>query len=187
MDIHRLTEQCAGVSLFHLAPNGKVLVVGGSNRADLKTAEIYDPATGTWAATGSLSASERYQTATLLANGKVMVIGAASFAGSDVAATTELYDPDAGTWTLTSSPAEPRTGHAATLLSDNTVLVTGGNGHEVIMGFEKHFRDLQSCDRNLEFRRFSFHCPGQPYGESLGGRTSRDRRRPRHSAGRKLH
>ena len=41
-----------------LLPNGKVLVAGGFNSATsayLATAELYDPATGTWSATGSLA------------------------------------------------------------------------------------------------------------------------------------
>jgi hypothetical protein len=50
-------------------PNGKVLVAGGRS---LSSSELYDPATGTWTATGSL-ANERYgHTATLLPNGKVL-------------------------------------------------------------------------------------------------------------------
>ena len=39
-----------------LLPNGKVLVAGGSNGgASLASAELYDPAAGTWATTGSLA------------------------------------------------------------------------------------------------------------------------------------
>ena len=38
-----------------LLPNGKVLVAGGNNgHHALSSAELYDPATGTWTATGSL-------------------------------------------------------------------------------------------------------------------------------------
>src|SRR6266513_4018883 len=36
-----------------LLPNGKVLVAGGNNGSALASAELYDPATGTWTATGS--------------------------------------------------------------------------------------------------------------------------------------
>ena len=42
-----------------LLRNGQVLVAGGSESATLASAELYDPATGTWTATGSL-ATARY-------------------------------------------------------------------------------------------------------------------------------
>ena len=60
-----------------LLPNGKVLVAGGCIMAvdDLSSAELYDPATGTWTATGSLGTARYGHTATLLPNGKVLVAG----------------------------------------------------------------------------------------------------------------
>ena len=59
-----------------LLPNGKVLVVGGftSFNGILASAELYDPASGTWSATGSLATARSYHTATLLPNGKVLVV-----------------------------------------------------------------------------------------------------------------
>jgi hypothetical protein len=56
-------------------PNGKVLVVGGYNGSYLSSAELYDPVTGTWTATGALSTARRSHAATLLPNGKVLVAG----------------------------------------------------------------------------------------------------------------
>src|SRR5439155_9950566 len=70
---------------FHTAtllPNGKVLVAGGfscapppQTCADVSSAELYDPAMGTWTSIGSLNARRSGQTATLLTNGKVLLAG----------------------------------------------------------------------------------------------------------------
>ena len=60
-----------------LLPSGKVLVAGGQGigGALLSSAELYDPATGTWTATGSLGTGRSFHTATLLPSGKVLVAG----------------------------------------------------------------------------------------------------------------
>ena len=64
-----------------LLPDGRVLIAGGSAvpRADLPTngAEIYDPSTGTFAATGNMIFGHVCQQATLLGNGKVLILGGA--------------------------------------------------------------------------------------------------------------
>jgi len=117
-----------------LLPNGKVLVVGGVSVIDdsqetplplLVSAELYDPKTGTWSSTGSLAVGRLFHTATLLPNGKVLVVGGGGDATSSPA---ELYDPEAGTWSLTDIPAQARIWHTATLLPNGKVLVTGGFG-----------------------------------------------------------
>jgi hypothetical protein len=77
-----------------LLPNGKVLVADGFDGTNLlSSAELYDPASGTWAPTGSMTTARYNHIATLLSNGKVLVVG---FGG-----TTELYDPATGRWTAT--------------------------------------------------------------------------------------
>jgi len=111
-----------------LLANGQVLVTGGYNYrysyTYLATAEVYDPATGTWSATGSM-ASTRYQhTATLLPNGKVLVTG--GYSSSGLLATAEVYDPATGTWSATGSMAAGRYQHTAVLLPNGKVLVVGG-------------------------------------------------------------
>ncbi|MDP9401743.1 MAG: SBBP repeat-containing protein, partial [Actinomycetota bacterium] len=131
-----------------LLPNGTVLVAGGCNQVcgqtnsfddPMASAEVYDPARGTWARTGNMNVARVSATATLLgptacgANcGKVLVAGGSdplNF-GLDAA---EIYDPDAidvtgvrGSWTPTSALAAPRVFHTATLLPDGKVLVAGG-------------------------------------------------------------
>src|SRR5207244_9345188 len=87
------------------------------------SAELYDPATGTWAPTGSMFTKHFHHTATLLPSGKVLLCGG----GSSVdAAITELYDPATGTWTTNSPLNITRLYHTATLLPNGKVLVAGG-------------------------------------------------------------
>ena len=56
-----------------LVPNGKVLVAGGFGTSFLASAELYDPASGTWSATGSLVIGRSGHTATLLPDGRVLI------------------------------------------------------------------------------------------------------------------
>jgi hypothetical protein len=99
-----------------LLQNGKVLVAGGDWRG---SAELYDPATGTWSYTGSLNhrTSGAILTAERLADGSVLLIGGG---------TSERYDPLSGTWTVVG----PVTGDMsnAVSLGDGRVLVAGGWG-----------------------------------------------------------
>ena len=109
-----------------LLPNGKVLVAGGApdGVASFSSAELYDPAAGTWAVTGSLNVPREIHTATLLPSGKVLVAG--GFNGSSYVSIAELYDPAAGTWAITGSLNAARWRHAAILLTNGQVLVAGG-------------------------------------------------------------
>ncbi|KFE65314.1 Kelch repeat-containing protein [Hyalangium minutum] len=115
-----------------LLPNGKVLVTGGSLSGNMNAsdaaADVYDPATGTWSATASMTSPRIGHTATLLTNGKVLVTGGY---GGTYFATAEVYDPAAGTWSATASMASPHVWHTATLLTNSKVLIAGGSTAEV--------------------------------------------------------
>jgi N-acetylneuraminic acid mutarotase len=87
----------------------------------------YGQASGTWAATGSLNLPRIAHTATLLANGQVLVAGGED-SHSNRIASAELYNPATGKWTVTGSLATPRIDHTATLLANGEVLVAGGVG-----------------------------------------------------------
>jgi phosphatidylserine/phosphatidylglycerophosphate/cardiolipin synthase-like enzyme len=112
-------------------PDGRVLVVGGNphdwtfNGPFLASAELFDPMTGTFSATGSLATGRNLHTATLLLDGRVLIVG-----GNDTEplslASAELYDPKTGTFSPTGSMAAARGFHTATLLDDGRVLITGG-------------------------------------------------------------
>ena len=79
---------------------------------------------GMCTAIGSLGTARNYHTATLLANGNVLVVGGTD--GTNSLASAELYDPVNGTWTTTGSLGTARKAHTATLLSNGTVLIVGG-------------------------------------------------------------
>ncbi|MCI0621107.1 MAG: Ig-like domain-containing protein [Acidobacteria bacterium] len=117
-----------------LLPNGKVLIAGGSwcrssacNGWDpLETAELFDPVTETFSATGSMSTGRTGHTATLLNNGTVLVTGGLNpqLAGNT---TAEIYDPATGNFTLVGNMAEGRLWPTASLLGDGRVLIAGGS------------------------------------------------------------
>src|SRR5215471_15230103 len=72
----------------------------------------------------SLIQGREQHTATLLADGRVLVAG--GFGNVDPLATAELYDQSTGVWSRTGSLVVGRSGHTATLLSNGKVLVAGG-------------------------------------------------------------
>jgi len=135
-----------------LLRDGRVLFAGGYNCAPAgldgiwRSAELYDPATGTFTPTGPMRKPREFQTATLLADGRVLVAGGYTAneppaAGavilasvrtvestSSILASAEVYDPATGTFSKTGPMTTFRDDHTATLLKDGRVLVVGGGG-----------------------------------------------------------
>ena len=115
-----------------LLPNGQVLVAGGEtvdfNGVTVASAELYNPVTGTWTATGSMLLSRERHTANVLQNGQVLVAGGDFWDGVNfgVFSESELYDPTLGTWSATASMSTSRFGARAALLRDGRVLAAGG-------------------------------------------------------------
>ena len=103
--------------------DGRVLIVGGDQTG---TAELYDPATGTFRPTGDVATGHGgttalftpQATATLLPDGRVLIVGASK---------SELYDPAHETFTATGNLIVPQFGFTATLLNNGKVLISGGS------------------------------------------------------------
>jgi N-acetylneuraminic acid mutarotase len=115
-----------------LLSNGHVLITGGQEEFSqtnhailLASTESYNPDTGKWTASANMNRPRQFHTATLLPNGKVLVVGGI---GKDISisSSAELFDPAAEKWLLTGNLLTPHAHHTATLLPDGKVLVTGG-------------------------------------------------------------
>ncbi|MEK7353992.1 MAG: kelch repeat-containing protein, partial [Chloroflexota bacterium] len=121
LNIHRSTHTAT------LLPGGRVLIAGGIRTTTpgwgvpLNSAEIYNPATGTFTVAGNMTVERTFPTATPLSNGKVLIVGGGPSA--------ELFDPTTGAFTATTgNPTIPRGSHSATLFPNGQVLITGGTG-----------------------------------------------------------
>lgn len=109
-----------------LLPNGTVLVVGESlcRTCSLTLPEVYDPVTQTWKTTGAMVINQHTNhSATLLANGKVLIAG-----GAPLANKAEIYDPATNSWSATGDLNLGIANHTAVRLLNGKVLVFGGGG-----------------------------------------------------------
>lgn len=119
-----------------LLSDGKVLIAGGYSQGPmplmLDSAELYDPSTGTFSQTGTMTHFHVRPTATLLANGEILLAGGLDSwgVGGHAGAGAELFDPTTGVFTTVGSMISARADHTATLLRSGDVLVVGGwNGN----------------------------------------------------------
>lgn len=118
--------------------DGRVLIAGGVTPEPmpkepnqewlshpLASTEIYDPRTRRVSPTGAMVTGRDQHTATLLNDGRVLVVGGRSSTERPLDS-AEIYDLRTGIWRRIKGPALPRVRHSATLLPDGRVLVAGG-------------------------------------------------------------
>jgi len=124
-----------------LLPDGRVLIAGGSTSAGQglipsNGAEIYDPSTGTFTATGNMIGSHVCQQANLLGNGKILIAGGSVGGPEDRVPNAELYDPATGAFAATGAYVTDThvygfntcQGAVSTLLPDGRVLIVFESG-----------------------------------------------------------
>ena len=123
-----MTVARAGQTITMLR-DGRVLLTGGVKNAGFRSAlagaEIYDPGAGAFSATGSMATPREGHTATMLRDGRVLIVGG-SGNGVSTLDSAEVYDPSSGTFSRTGHLNQPRVAHVAALLGSGKVLIAGG-------------------------------------------------------------
>jgi hypothetical protein len=116
--------------------DGRVLVVGGTWDTDgvsaHASAELFDPASGTWSVVRPMAEARANHSATLLDDGRILVVGGSGpFENPTLSpwlATAEVFDVTTGRWSPAGTMQDPMIRHSATRLGDGRVLVAGGVG-----------------------------------------------------------
>jgi Kelch motif protein len=109
--------------------SGQVLVAGGTDPTaccgapPLATAELYNPSTGTWTATGSMMTGRDDFIMALLPNGEVLAAGGDNGNGTFFSS-AELYNPATGTWTATTNMINTDLGALSIAIQNGQVFVS---------------------------------------------------------------
>jgi large repetitive protein len=115
----------------YLDDEDRVVLIGGAQygpggEVPQASAELFEPATGTFTETGSLGQARWGHTATIGSDGRLVVIG--GMGDSGVLASVEAFDPGTGTFSVVGHLCEARYLHTATELQDGRILIAGGIG-----------------------------------------------------------
>lgn len=111
-----------------LLPDGRVLIAGGQSPsgATLDSAEIYDPTTGVWSLTSSMSTNRQSFSATMLPSGDVFVFGGSTGPEAPDAATVEQFDAGLGLGFGQTPPNRPSFGTVASSVAGFGSLTASG-------------------------------------------------------------
>ena len=114
-----------------LLNDGRVLIAGGfkgigTSFTVLDSAEIFNPVINSFASVSNMTTVRAFHTATLLSNGKVLIVGGVGADGSTALNTAEIFDPATNTFSPVGNLNSKRFFHTANLLPDNRVLIAGG-------------------------------------------------------------
>lgn len=140
MNTVRADHTATLISGCNCPADGQVLLAGGTTAtgslgSTLKSAELYNPVTGKFTATGAMKATRARHSATLIVSGplagNVLVAGGTSDESGGDVATAELYDPVSGQFTAAGRMSTPRENHSATWLSPS--VVTGALAGNVLV------------------------------------------------------
>lgn len=111
-----------------LLKNGQVLVAGGNSYSgdehDPKFCEIWYPETNEWEKTFELKQPRNGHTATLLADGRILIVG--GYYNEEYIDAVEILDPEQKTSKIVAPLKQRRGMHSATLLSNGNVVIAGG-------------------------------------------------------------
>jgi hypothetical protein len=154
-----------------LSLNGKVLVAGGSDGANvLASAELYDPTSGTWSTVGRLATARAGHAVAPLIDVRVLVVGGyGAGSNSPALASAEIFNPYSNTWSATGSLATARVRHTATDRPTGEVVVVGGSdGSSELASVEAFdpFAETWSTADPLPSPR-SGHCAVQLYNDAI--------------------
>jgi N-acetylneuraminic acid mutarotase len=104
---------------------------------------MWDPASNAWTRVASMATARIRQTATLLQDGKVLVVGGSNSGSGQTAAaylnSAEEYDAAGDSWTSAGQMVSARSGHTATLLPNGHVLVAGGSDGDTTLATVEDF------------------------------------------------
>lgn len=174
-----------------LLPDGRVLLLGGldASRLALEQGEtfehpsglLYDPRSGAFTLLPhALSVPRHHHTATLLPDGRVLILGGQQ--EDEVLASAELFDPATGESSLLDAPLRrARRQHTASLLNDGRVLIAGGRGKKDALDsvevFDPTTQTFSKLSSTLRKERFNHTATGLPTGKILiaGGREEEDK------------
>ena len=110
----------SGTTTATLLPNGEVFLTSSHQTG------VFDPATGTFSATFRMYPNRVGHTATLLKDGRVLIVGGALFGGNWLLGQNLIYDPSTDAFLEAGNLQFDRRNHKAVLLQDGRVMIVGG-------------------------------------------------------------